>query len=91
MSENTKEKTIWAKEEIGYLYKRKSSNGVNYLSGSIMLTDELGVEKRFKINVFPNKFKTADNHPDLKIYSDKDVAPKNTINKQPQTKNEELI
>jgi uncharacterized protein (DUF736 family) len=55
------------KKELGALWKRKSKSNETYLSGVIKL-NVLGIDKEIPIVGFSNKFKTQDNHPDVRIY-----------------------
>ena len=65
MSEETK-KSEWSKREIGAFWTQDKGKG-KYLSGTIEI-DELGVKKKLKVVMFPNKYKDNDRKPDYALY-----------------------
>jgi uncharacterized protein (DUF736 family) len=75
MLEEQNTKSDWSKREMGAFWTRESSKG-KYLSGSIEI-DELGVKKKIKVVMFPNRYKDSDKKPDYVLYlnKDKEVAP----------------
>tara|TARA_A200000159_G_C7307181_1_gene332889 strand:+ start:1111 stop:1413 length:303 start_codon:yes stop_codon:yes gene_type:complete len=70
MLEEQKTKSDWQQREIGAFWTRDSSKG-KYLSGSIEV-DELGVKKKMKVVMFPNRYKDNDKKPDYVLYVSKD-------------------
>lgn len=70
MLEETKQQSDWAQREMGAFWTRESSKG-KYLSGSIEI-DELGVKRKIKVVMFPNRFKDNDKKPDYVLYLSKD-------------------
>ena len=56
--------------ELGALWQRESSQG-KYLSGTINLKGAGLADKAVFIVIFSNKFKKAENQPDLRIYLSK--------------------
>lgn len=70
MLEEQNTKSDWSQREIGAFWTRESSKG-KYLSGSIEI-DELGVKKKIKVVMFPNRYKDADKKPDYVLYLNKD-------------------
>ena len=68
MSDN-KEKIDWNKREIGALWK-KTKGMQPFYSGKITVDG-----RDFEIVCFTNKHKTADNHPDVRIYLSSDHVP----------------
>lgn len=54
-------------DELGALWKKKSKNGMAFLSGYVKV-DELGVEKEVKVVVFANNNKSNEKAPDYRIY-----------------------
>jgi len=70
MLEEQKIKSDWQQREIGAFWTRDSSKG-KYLSGSIEV-DELGVKKKMKVVMFPNRYKDNDKKPDYVLYVSKD-------------------
>jgi uncharacterized protein (DUF736 family) len=73
MLEEQSTKSDWQQREIGAFWTRDSSKG-KYLSGSIEV-DELGVKKKMKVVMFPNRFKDNDKKPDYVLYISKDAEP----------------
>ena len=89
MLEEQKVKSDWQQREIGAFWTRDSAKG-KYLSGSIEV-DELGVKKKMKVVMFPNRYKDNDKKPDYVLYVSKDTeevtqkSPKATeSNKNPE-------
>lgn len=60
-----KEEDDWSKREIGALWK-KSSPTQDFYSGKISVNGQ-----NFEIVCYTNKHKSADNHPDIRIYTSK--------------------
>lgn len=65
------------KKNIGGLYRKKTKDGKEFLSGWI----ELGGQ-RTKIVIWPNKFKKDDKHPDMTIQEDTWTPAKATPSNQ---------
>ena len=89
MIEETKTQSDWAQREIGTFWTRESSKG-KYLSGSIEI-DELGVKKKIKVVMLPNRFKDNDKKPDYVLYLSKDSEK--TLEQEPnasELKKEEI-
>jgi uncharacterized protein (DUF736 family) len=84
MLEETKTQSDWSKREIGAFWTRESGKG-KYLSGSIEI-DELGVKKKLKVVMFPNRFKDNDKKPDYVLYLSKDSEK--PADDSPETKSE---
>ena len=59
--------------ELGALWQRESSQG-KYLTGTINLKGVGLADKQVPIVIFSNKFKKAENQPDLRIYLSKPKA-----------------
>lgn len=70
MLEEQNNKSDWSQREIGAFWTRDSSKG-KYLSGSIEV-DELGVKKKMRVVMFPNRYKDNDKKPDYVLYVSKD-------------------
>jgi len=70
MLEEQNTKSDWSQREIGAFWTRDSSKG-KYLSGSIEV-DELGVKKKMRVVMFPNRYKDNDKKPDYVLYVSKD-------------------
>lgn len=87
MLEEQKPKSDWSKREIGAFWTKSSSNG-KYLSGSIEI-DELGVKKKIRVVMFPNKYKDNDKKPDYVLYESKDNQ-ESSANQKVDTKKEEI-
>lgn len=97
MLEEQNTKSDWAQREIGAFWTRDSAKG-KYLSGSIEV-DELGVKKKMKVVMFPNRYKDNDKKPDYVLYVSKDAESSglnsaeiktNPENEQQPTKKEEI-
>ena len=91
MLEEQNTKSDWSQREIGAFWTRDSSKG-KYLSGSIEV-DELGVKKKMKVVMFPNRYKDNDKKPDYVLYVSKDsesATTSDTGNKVEDTKKEEI-
>lgn len=71
MLEEQNTKSDWSQREIGAFWTRDSAKG-KYLSGSIEV-DELGVKKKMKVVMFPNRYKDNDKKPDYVLYVSKDA------------------
>lgn len=71
MLEEQNTKSDWSQREIGAFWTRDSSKG-KYLSGSIEV-DELGVKKKMKVVMFPNRYKDNEKKPDYVLYVSKDA------------------
>jgi uncharacterized protein (DUF736 family) len=87
MLEEQSTKSDWQQREIGAFWTRDSSKG-KYLSGSIKV-DELGVEKKMKVVMFPNRFKDNDKKPDYVLYISKDTEPAPESGLEPEDKAQE--
>ena len=87
MLEEQNTKSDWKQREIGAFWTKSSSKG-KYISGSIEI-DELGVKKKIRVVMFPNKFKDNDKKPDYVLYESKD-SQENTTSSQAETKKEEI-
>ena len=70
MLEEQNAKSDWSQREMGAFWTRDSAKG-KYLSGSIEV-DELGVKKKLKVVMFPNRYKDNDKKPDYVLYVSKD-------------------
>jgi len=66
--------------EVGAAWKRESKKGTKYLSVSITKDIPAG-----KYVAFVNKFKKQDNHPDFRIYEDRE-NPNTTTTETTDTK-----
>jgi len=76
------QKSEWEEKELGALWqKQKQGTTDTYYSGKINLKS-VGFDKDINVVVFPNRNKTSDNQPDLKIYVSK---PANTNVSQNKT------
>ena len=71
MLEEQNAKSDWKKREMGAFWTRDSSKG-KYLSGSVEV-DELGVKKKLKVVMFPNRYKDNDKKPDYVLYLSQDA------------------
>ena len=78
MLEEQKIKSDWQQREIGAFWTKDGSKG-KYLSGSIEI-DELGVKKKMKVVMFPNRYKDNDKKPDYVLYVSKDNESNTTPN-----------
>lgn len=69
-------------QELGALWKKKSKQGVSFLSGYVKV-DDLGIEKEIKVVVFANNNKSNEKAPDYRIYISKplDVEQKDSTAK----------
>lgn len=74
------------KDELGALWKKKSKNGMSFLSGYVKV-DDLGLEKEIKVVVFANSNKSNEKAPDYRIYVSKPLE-NNTQVKSEQDKSE---
>lgn len=95
MLEEQNTKSDWSQREIGAFWTRDSAKG-KYLSGSIEV-DELGVKKKMRVVMFPNRYKDNDKKPDYVLYVSKDSeVSNNEVNTSSQaseensTENEEI-
>lgn len=95
MLEEQNTKSDWSQREIGAFWTRDSAKG-KYLSGSIEV-DELGVKKKMRVVMFPNRYKDNDKKPDYVLYVSKDQedsssnSANNLANKSSEeTKKEEI-
>ena len=61
----------WQERECGALWKQKGRNQ-NFLSGHVEVDNGFGEKQKVKLVVFSNKHKSADNHPDFRVYLSKD-------------------
>ena len=77
---NTKSEQTSTKSEqveLGALWK-KEGKGQKFLSGSIKRSSLPEGNEDIQIVIFSNKFKKADNHPDLRMYLSKPRPIQNT-------------
>ena len=92
MLEEQNTKSDWSQREIGAFWTRDSAKG-KYLSGSIEV-DELGLKKKIKVVMFPNRYKDNDKKPDYVLYVSKDAEATTTEdlskNNAETTKKEEI-
>lgn len=94
MLEEQKIKSDWQQREIGAFWTRDGSKG-KYLSGSLEI-DELGVKKKMKVVMFPNRYKDNDKKPDYVLYLSKDAekpsveSENNTSSNEASNKNSEI-
>lgn len=92
MLEEQNTKSDWSQREIGAFWTRDSAKG-KYLSGSIEV-DELGVKKKMKVVMFPNRYKDNEKKPDYVLYVSKDAEATTTEdsskNHTETTKKEEI-
>lgn len=90
MLEEQSTKSDWSQREIGAFWTRDSAKG-KYLSGSIEV-DELGVKKKMKVVMFPNRYKDNDKKPDYVLYISKDAeqseASTDAASEKPQENSE---
>ena len=75
MLEEQNTKSEWGQREMGAFWTRDSAKG-KYLSGSIEV-DELGVKKKVRVVMFPNRLKDNDKKPDYILYVSKDKGDLN--------------
>jgi uncharacterized protein (DUF736 family) len=85
MLEEQKVKSDWQQREIGAFWTKDGPKG-KYLSGSLEV-DELGVKKKMKVVMFPNRYKDKDNKPDYVLYVSKDSEVQSSSS-TPQPKDE---
>lgn len=94
MLEEQSSKSDWSKREMGAFWTQDGPKG-KYLSGSIEV-DELGVKKKIRVVMFPNRFKDNDKKPDYVLYVSQDAeqdspsTPEVTENEESPSKNEEI-
>lgn len=72
MIEETKEKSEWQNREMGAFWTKEGPKG-KYLTGNIEV-DELGIKKKVKVVVFPNRHKTNEKAPDYVIYKSEPLS-----------------
>ena len=89
MLEEQNTKSDWSQREIGAFWTRDSSKG-KYLSGSIEV-DELGVKKKMKVVMFPNRYKDNDKKPDYVLYVSKDAETASSSSESAQVTSEENV
>ena len=87
MATNTTNGTTdpWQAKELGVLWKRTKTGTKNsYLTGTINLKKliEQGIDPSSDIAlvIFPNKHKTKDTHPDLRVYVSEKKSSTSTTN-----------
>jgi uncharacterized protein (DUF736 family) len=66
-SDSTPPQNEWSKREIGALWKRTGKTQ-EYLGGHVRLADGAGEERQIFIQVFTNKQKKSNSHPDFRVY-----------------------
>ena len=79
MLEDNKQKSEWSNREMGAFWTKDGPKG-KYLTGNIEI-DELGIKKKVKVIVFPNRHKNNDRAPDYVIYKSEDKKPETTVDK----------
>tara|TARA_B100002019_G_scaffold256386_1_gene239714 strand:- start:638 stop:916 length:279 start_codon:yes stop_codon:yes gene_type:complete len=68
----------WKKRELGALWRREGKQQ-NFLSGTLKIQDEFGMQKETKVVVFTNKGKAKNEKaPDFIIYEDRPREEQNT-------------
>ena len=88
MLEEQNTKSDWSQREIGAFWTKSSAKG-KYLSGSIEV-DELGVKKKMRVVMFPNRYKEGNsNKPDYVLYVSKD-SESSELNQAETPKKEEI-
>jgi uncharacterized protein (DUF736 family) len=70
---NTNNQQNKNQNELGALWKKKSKNGMAFLSGYVKV-DDLGLEKEIKVVVFANNKKANEKAPDYRIYISKPIG-----------------
>jgi len=65
--DNTTQKTDWKERDIGALWQRQGRDQ-KYLSGHVRMKASDGSVVEQRVIVFTNKHKSADNHPDFRVY-----------------------
>lgn len=80
MLEDNKQKSDWSNREMGAFWTKDGPKG-KYLTGNIEI-DELGIKKKVKVIVFPNRHKNNDRAPDYVIYKSEDKKPTENIEKE---------
>jgi len=91
MLEEQNTKSDWSQREIGAFWTKDSAKG-KYLSGSIEV-DELGVKKKMRVVMFPNRYKDNDKKPDYVLYVSKDQEDNRVVatsNAAEELKKEEI-
>jgi uncharacterized protein (DUF736 family) len=88
MLEEKNSKSDWKKREMGAFWTRDSSKG-KYLSGSVEV-DELGVKKKLKVVMFPNRYKDNDKKPDYVLYLSQDAPESTEKPKEEQSEKSEI-
>ena len=90
MLEEQNSKSDWKEREMGAFWTRESGKG-KYLSGSIEI-DELGLKKKIRVVMFPNRFKDNEKKPDYVLYLSKDseAALTEEAKTEPSSKKEEI-
>ena len=77
MLEDNKQKSDWSNREMGAFWTKDGPKG-KYLTGNIEI-DELGIKKKVKVIVFPNRHKNNDRAPDYVIYKSEDKKPTENV------------
>ena len=70
MLEEINKKSVWSEREMGAFWTQDGQKG-KYLTGYVEV-DELGVKRKLRVVMFPNRHKTNDKAPDYKLYISKD-------------------
>ena len=77
MLEEQNAKSDWSQREMGAFWTRDSAKG-KYLSGSIEV-DELGVKKKLKVVMFPNRYKDNDKNVHIHTLNGSGLAVGRTL------------
>lgn len=80
MLEETNQKSEWSNREMGAFWTKDGPKG-KYLTGNIEI-DELGIKRKVRVVVFPNRHKNNDKSPDYVIYKSEDKKPEDKANKE---------
>ena len=81
MLEETKKKSEWSEREMGAFWTQDGQKG-KYLTGYVEV-DELGVKRKLRVVMFPNRHKANDKAPDYVLYVSKDREPDTAEVKDP--------
>tara|TARA_R110002167_G_scaffold10563_1_gene48126 strand:+ start:265 stop:549 length:285 start_codon:yes stop_codon:yes gene_type:complete len=89
MLNDNQKKSDWADREMGAFWTQDGKNG-KFLTGYVEL-DELGIKRKTRVVMFPNRHKINEKAPDYKLYisKDKPVADMDE-QKKASTGNDEL-
>jgi hypothetical protein len=89
MLDGDQKKSDWADREMGAFWTQDGKNG-KFLTGYVEL-DELGIKRKTRVVMFPNRHKINEKAPDYKLYISKD-KPSTQMKggKKPPIVNDEL-